>query len=113
MSARSASSPVALSPLGRPAVTWWQGVVGGLAVLLAIAAVWVTLDADFLRYPGWLAAQKADLILGPVSVGLYWIRRRPHSRFGPMLIALGFVDAVYILQSSTSPWLFGVGVVWE
>src|SRR4051794_6878645 len=80
---------------------------------MATAAVWVTLEAEFLKYPGWLAAQKADLILGPVFVGLYWIRRRPHSRFGPMLIALGFIDAVYILQSSTSPWLFGDGVVWE
>jgi signal transduction histidine kinase len=73
----------------------------------------VTLEAGFLRYPGWLAAQKADLILGPVFVGLYWIRRRPQSRFGPMLIALGFVGAVYVLQSSTNSWLFGMGVVWE
>lgn len=88
-------------------------VAGGLAVLAAIAAVWVTLDAEFLRYPGWLAAQKADLILGPVLVGLYWVRRRPHSRFGPMLIAFGLVAAVYILQSSANPWLFGIGVFWE
>src|SRR5215211_3139665 len=98
---------------GRPAAAWWQAAAGGLAVLAAIAAVWLTLDAEFLRYPGWLAAQKADLILGPVLVGLYWVRRRPHSRFGPMLIAFGFVGAVYVLQSSPNPWLFGIGVVWE
>jgi signal transduction histidine kinase len=113
MSATSASSPGAPPHWGRPAVAWWQAVVAGLAVLAAIAAVWLTLDAEFLRYPGWLAAQKADLILGPVFVGLYWVRRRPHSRFGPMLIALGLVGAVYILQSSSNPWLFGIGVVWE
>jgi signal transduction histidine kinase len=97
----------------QPRVAWWEVVVGGAAVLASAAAVWLTVDADFLRYPGWLAAQKADLILGPVFVGLYWVRRRPRSRFGPMLIAFGFVGAVYVLQSSANPWLFGIGVLWE
>jgi signal transduction histidine kinase len=83
------------------------------AVLAAVVAVWVTLDADFLAYPGWLAAQKADFILGPVFVGLYWRRVRPGSRFGPLLIAFGAVGAVYIVQSSSNPSLFGSGVVWE
>src|SRR5215213_11284481 len=87
------------SPRG-PRLAWRKVVVGGAAVAAAAAAVWLTVGAEFLRYPGWLAAQKADLILGPVFVGLYWVRRRPHSRFGPMLIAFGFVGAVYILQSS-------------
>jgi signal transduction histidine kinase len=91
----------------------WQVLVGVVALFAAIAAVWVTLEADFLRYPGWLAAQKADFILGPVFVGLYWMRRRPRSRFGPMLIVLGFVGAVYVLQSSANSWLFGIGLVSE
>jgi signal transduction histidine kinase len=91
----------------------WQLLMGAAAVLAAIAAVWVTLEADFLRYPGWLAAQKADFILGPVFVGLYWVRRRPQSRFGPLLIVFGFVGAVYVLQSSGNSWLFGIGLVWE
>jgi signal transduction histidine kinase len=88
----------------------WQLLVGAAGALAAIAAVWVTLEADFLRYPGWLAAQKADFILGPVFVGLYWVRRRPQSRFGPLLIVLGFVGAVYVLQSSANSWLFGIGL---
>jgi signal transduction histidine kinase len=88
-------------------------VVAVAAVVAAGVAVWVTLDADFLAYPGWLAAQKADIILGPVFVGLYWRRVRPGSRFGPLLIAFGAVGAVYIVQSSSNPWLFGTGVVWE
>jgi signal transduction histidine kinase len=91
----------------------WQLLVGAAAVLAAIAAVWVTLEADFLRYPGWLAAQKADFILGPIFVGLYWLRRRPQSRFGPLLIALGCAGALYVLQSSGSSWLFGIGLVAE
>src|SRR6478609_438773 len=87
--------------------------LGAWHVVAAAAAVWLTLAADFLAYPGWLAAQKADLILGPVFVGLYWLRRRPESRFGPLLIVFGFVCAVYILQSSSDDQLFAAGVVWE
>ena len=83
------------------------------AVTAAVVAVWVTLRADFLAHPGWLAAQKADLILGPVLVGLYWLRRRPESRFGPMLVVFGFVQAPYILESSSTPLLFSIGVLWE
>jgi signal transduction histidine kinase len=75
--------------------------------------LWVTLSADFLSYPGWLAVQKADFILGPVLVGLYWYRRRPQSRFGPMLIGFGFLGALYILQSASNPWLFSIGLLAE
>jgi hypothetical protein len=87
--------------------------VGAAALVAAAVAVWVTLEADFLAYPGWLAAQKADFILGPVFVGLYWLRQRPKSRFGPLLIGFGAVGAVYILQSSSNPWLFGTALHWE
>jgi signal transduction histidine kinase len=97
----------------RAKVPSWQVLVGAAAVLAAIAAVWMTLEADFLRHPGWLAAQKADWILGPVFVGLYWLRRRPQSRFGPLLIVLGFFGAVYVLQSSGNSWLFGIGLEME
>jgi signal transduction histidine kinase len=87
--------------------------VAGAAVLAAVAAVWITLSADFLAHPGWLAVQKADFILGPVFVGLYWLSRRPQSRFGPILIAVGFVGALYALQSSSNKWAFATGLLSE
>jgi signal transduction histidine kinase len=83
------------------------------AIAASVAAVWVTLSADFLTYPGWLAAQKADFILGPVLAGLYWYRRRPQSRFGPMLIAFGFLGSLYVLQSASNSWLFSIGLLAE
>ena len=84
------------------------------AAALAAVAMWVTARAGFLEHPGWLAVQKADIILGPVLVGLYWLRGRPESRFGPLLIATGFIaGAPYILQSSSDPVLFATGVLWE
>jgi signal transduction histidine kinase len=69
--------------------------------------------ADFLRYPGWLAAEKAAFVIGPSLTGLYWLRRRPESRFGLLLIVWGFIGALYILQSSSDAWLFSIGVFWE
>jgi len=91
----------------------WQVVVVIGAIAASVAAVWVTLSADFLTYPGWLAVQKADFILGPVLVGLYWHRRRAQSRFGPMLIVFGFLGALYVLQSASNSWLFSVGLLAE
>jgi signal transduction histidine kinase len=88
-------------------------VVAAAAAAAALAAVWITLEADFLAYPGWLAAQKADLVLGPVLIGVYWLRVRPATRFGWLLVVFGFLCAGYITQSASTPWLFGIGLVWE
>src|SRR3954454_20320114 len=91
----------------------WQVAVLLAAIVASAVALWVTLSADFLTYPGWLAVQKADFILGPALAGLYWYRRRPHSAFGPMLIAFGFLGALYILQSASNSWLFSIGLLTE
>ena len=99
--------------LQRHAVARWELVVSAAALAGAATAIVVTARADFLAHPGWLAVQKADFILGPVAVGLYWRRRRPRSRFGPLLIGFGFLQLVYILQSSSTSFWFSVGVVWE
>ncbi|MEP6954025.1 MAG: histidine kinase [Solirubrobacteraceae bacterium] len=91
-----------------------QTAIGLVAVALAALAVWLTARADYLAHPGWLAVQKADIILGPVLVGLYWLRRRPESRFGPLLVVTGLVVcAPYVLQSTSDPVLFATGVLWE
>jgi signal transduction histidine kinase len=91
----------------------WEYAVTVVALVSAVAAFWITVNAKFLAYPYWLAVQKADLILGPVLVGLYWRRRRPHSRFGLLLIALGLISIPYVLESTTNRVLFGIGSIWE
>jgi hypothetical protein len=45
-------------------------------------AICLTLRAGFLAYPGWLAAQEAELSFGPILVGLYLHYNRPDKRFG-------------------------------
>ena len=87
-------------------------IAAAAAAAAAITAL-VTLRADFLAHPEWLALQKADFILGPVLVGLYWRRRRPASRFGLLLIVFGFACFPYVLQSINAPVPFAIGVLWE
>ena len=91
----------------------WPLLVASVGLAFAVVAVWVTLRAGFLAYPGWLAVQKADFILGPIGVGLYWRYRRPRNRLGLLLIALGLAGVPYILTSFTDPTLFAVGAVTE
>jgi hypothetical protein len=94
--------------------TWRsESAAAVVAVVAAGAAFWVTFNATFLEYPYWLAVQKADFILGPVFVGLYWHHRRSGNRLGLMLIALGMLGIPYILESASSPWPFTLGTLSE
>src|SRR3954469_10189557 len=111
MHAGAASSPAV--PARWRDRRWWQLAVAVAAVVGGVVAVWVTLPADFLRYSAWLAAQKADFVIGPALTGLYWIRRRPRSPYGLMLIAWALVGVLYILQSSSNSWLCTIGLFWE
>src|SRR5262249_44329405 len=45
--------------------------------------------------------------------GLYWMHRRPENRLGLMLVVLGLIGVLYILESSSDPTLFRLGVVTE
>jgi signal transduction histidine kinase len=95
-------------------VPWrWESAVAVVAAVSTAAAFWITSGAKFLEYPHWLAVQKADLILGPVFVGLYWRHRRPDNRLGVLLIALGLLSIPYIFESIASPWPFTLGTVTE
>jgi signal transduction histidine kinase len=91
----------------------WERTVGAIAIAAAIVAFAVTVRAHFLAHPGFLAVQKADFILGPIGVGLYWHHRRPHNRLGLLLIAYGLVCIPYVLESVSSPWLFTTGTMAE
>jgi signal transduction histidine kinase len=90
-----------------------DAIVVAFAIAGAAAAAWICLSAGFLAHPGWLAVQRAELILGPVLVGLYWSRRRPASRFGPLLVAFGFVALGLVLQGAREPVFYSLGVLWD
>ena len=52
-------------------------------------------------------------VVASILIGLSWWRRRPHSRFGPLLMAFGALAWVYSGQSSSAPLLFDLGVLVE
>jgi len=93
--------------------THWELALASIMVATAVIAVWITLRADFLAYPGWLAVQKADFILGPIGVGLYWQHRRPGNRLGVLLILLSLLGIVYVGSSIRASLPFGIGVYVE
>jgi signal transduction histidine kinase len=87
-----------------------QAIIGAAALLCAAWSVVFTLQSEILRYPGWLALQRVDVSLGTVAIGLYWWRRRPASRLGPVLVLFGFVSVPMTLQGSSTPFLYSLGV---
>jgi signal transduction histidine kinase len=103
---RTAASVGAVQDAERPAAAPWEYVVLVVGIAAAAVALWVTARAGFLAHPSWLAVQKADFILGPIGVGLYWHHKRPGNRLGLLLIALGLLAIPYIGQSTSSPWAY-------
>jgi len=108
-----AAGRLRLGRIARVHFAWWEIALLAVGTAAAVTSVVITLRADFLVYPGWLSVQKADFILGPLLVGLYWRRARPQSRFGWMLIAIGLLFAPNALEGSANPVAFTIGLYWE
>jgi signal transduction histidine kinase len=103
---RPVTSVGAVQDAASRAAAPWEYVVLAVGIAAAAVALWVTARAGFLAHPSWLAVQKADFILGPIGVGLYWHHMRPGNRLGLLLIALGLLAIPYIGQSTSSPWTY-------
>jgi len=89
----------------------WAIAIGGCAAAaisftLAVAGEGVGVE---LGEPLVIAVLTAFLTLSYVLCGLFAWRRRPGSRFGPLMIAAGFVNFVATLVWSTSDVPFTVG----
>jgi hypothetical protein len=87
--------------------------VVALLLLGALAALVLPFSTDQLLNPGWFAAQRVALILGPAIVAWYWERRRPGNRFAPLLLLLGVAAVPLSLEATTSPWGHAIGVIAE
>jgi signal transduction histidine kinase len=90
-----------------------QRAVAALAVPLAASAVWLAATSDHVQHPTATALYRGYQILAPMLIGLYWWRRRPASRFGPLLISFGLVAWIWSWLSSDAPLAFDLGVLAE
>src|SRR3954452_23254775 len=101
---RPRAHPLALTP-------WWAAA---LALPLVVAvAIRLALRSDHLAHPGLAAVYRGYLIAVPALIGLAWWRRRPASRFGPLLVLFGLAAVPLALESSNVPVLVALGVLGE
>ena len=82
-------------------------------VPVGASAVWLAATSEHVAHPAATALYRCYLAVVPMLVGLYWWRRRPVSRFGPLLLAFGLVAWVMSWQSSDRPLAFDIGVLAE
>ena len=82
-------------------------------VPIGVSALLLALLSDHLERPVATGLYRAYLAVVPMLVGLYWWRRRPASRVGPLLIAFGLAAWVVSWQSSDWPLAFDLGVLAE
>jgi signal transduction histidine kinase len=80
---------------------------------MLVSAVWLVATSPHLQRPGIYATYLGYLVASPVVIGLLWWRRRPASRFGPLLVVFGFCVWPIALQGSDWPLLFNLGVLAE
>ncbi len=81
------------------------------ALVLAAAAITIVLSGDVLVRTEWFALFSAYNVLAFTLAGLLWLKRRPLSRTGPLLLALAVVVGLLSLQGSSSSLGFSVGVL--
>ena len=118
-----ATSPQAYAPAGaadveasaRSARGWFPTTARGAAAFallpVAVSSLLLGATSEHLAHPLGAAAYTTYLIVAPVLVGLLWWRRRPSSRLGPLLVALGYMSWPISWQGSDVPILFSLGVV--
>jgi signal transduction histidine kinase len=102
-------------PRLRAALGWFPANAHRAAVLalppVAASSLLLGARSNHLAYPRGAVIYATYLIVAPVLVGLMWLRRRPASRLGPLLVALGFLAWPISWQGSDAAVLYSLGVL--
>src|SRR6266540_3207067 len=94
----------------RASVSWLIAIAGCLAAATSFTlALWSDLVAGELGEPLVIAMLTVWLTLSYVLCGLLVWSRRPASRFGPLMIAAGFMNFLSTLVWAPSDLLYTVG----
>src|ERR1700742_1638651 len=125
---RARSSPQAMSistelpPPGRVLITphplagaQVAAVKVAAASILPMVAVtmWLGLSSDHLQRPLAAALYWSYLTAASMAIGVYWWRRRPASRLGPLLVSFGVLVWIVSWQGAGAPLAFDIGVLAE
>ena len=109
-------SAVSTASVGAPALgashAWLRPrVVTIAALVLAGVAITVVLAGDVLVRTEWFALFSAYNVLAFALAGLLWLKRRPLSHVGPVLLVLAVIAGLMSLQGSSSSLAFSIGVL--
>jgi signal transduction histidine kinase len=78
---------------------------------IAASSILLSLTSDHLEYPRATAAYKTYVAVAPILVGLLWWRRRPASRFGSLLVVLGYASWLLAWRASDQSLGYTVGAL--
>ena len=90
-----------------------QSVVSVAIVPMVAITLVLGFTNDHLQRPLAAAVYWSYLLGASMAIGVYWWRRRPASRVGPLLIAFGVGVWVVTWQLSSVPLAFDIGVLAE
>ncbi|HEV2875613.1 MAG TPA: histidine kinase [Thermoleophilaceae bacterium] len=89
----------------------WAGALAGCAA--AAVSVQLALASDHVAEPGLQAALLDWITVPYILAGLVAWWRRPDSRFGPLMVAAGFVMFLSSLQWANAPAPFTLGLAFD
>ena len=90
-----------------------QRVVAIAIVPMVAVTLTLALTSDHLARPVAAGLYWSYLTAATMAIGLLWWRRRPASRFGPLLVVYGALAWIVSLEASNMPVLFSIGVLAE
>jgi signal transduction histidine kinase len=94
-----------------PAVAQRAAAVA-IAPMVAVSLT-LALTSDHLQRPVEAGLYWSYLTAATMATGVIWWRRRPASRFGPLLVAYGVLAWIVSWEASDSPVMFSIGVLAE
>jgi signal transduction histidine kinase len=85
--------------------------IAAAALLCGVADVLLIVSSEHVTEPGVRAVFGPVVAWSFVGTGLYAWRRRPESRFGLLMVLVGFAWFLGPLYAADSPLLFSIGIV--
>jgi signal transduction histidine kinase len=105
-------APALRIPANIPRTTAQTLVAVAIVPMVAVTLA-LSFSANHLQRPVAAGLYWSYLIVASMGTGLLWWRRRPGSRFGPLLIAFGALTWLVSWQSAEAAWAFDLGVLAE
>jgi signal transduction histidine kinase len=99
--------------LRAPAGTTAQTIAAVAIVPLVSVTLGLALSRGHLQHPLAAGIYWSYLIAASMAIGVYWWRRRPASRFGPLLVVFGVLVWLVSWQGARAPLMFDIGVLAE